>query len=174
MDVEQQDKQFRRGLGLCRKGMLAEASTVFRHLVDEGSDTPLHLSYCGLLTAVLHGRHAEGLELCERSLCFGALEPEIVLNLARVYEACGEHRKAVELLRRGLREKPKHRGMLKRINRLSPRRRRPLRFLHRDSFLNKHLAILQAKLTGRYGAESKEKGLQSAIQEATEDLQPAG
>jgi tetratricopeptide (TPR) repeat protein len=172
MDVEQRDKQFRRGLSLCRKGMLSQASAIFQHLVDDGSDLPSHLSYCGLLTAIVHGKQSEGLALCERALCFGALEPDIVLNLARVYERCGERQKALNLLRRALRDKPRHRGLLKRINRLSPRRRRPLRFLHRDHFLNKQIAILLAKMTGRYGAESC-KDDQRACSEATDELQLA-
>ncbi len=154
MDREQRDRLFRRGLALSRKGALSEAAVLFRRLVDQGTEDPLHLSYCGLLMAVVYGEDREGLQLCERALNFGAYEPEVVLNLARLYERLGLPQKAVKLLRRGLREKPRHREMLGHINRLSPRRRPPLSFVHRDQYLNKQLAILLAKLRG--GGESAE------------------
>ncbi len=146
MDREQRERVFRRGVALSRKGALSEAALLFRRLVDQGTEDPLHLSYCGLLMAVVHGKDREGLQLCERALSFGAYEPEVVLNLARLYERLGLPQKAVKLLRRGLREKPRHREMLGHIDRLSPRRRPPLSFVHRDQFLNKRLAILLAKL----------------------------
>jgi Flp pilus assembly protein TadD len=157
MDRHEQERAFRRGLGLCRSGRLSEAARVFRHLVDGGSDEPLHLSYCGLLTATVQGDRAEGLRLCERAIRFGAYEPQVVTNLARIYEAIGARGKAVALLRRGLREHPGHPAMAHAIDRLSPRRRPPLSMLERDNPLNKHLAIALAKATGRYHGKEEEK-----------------
>ena len=84
---------------MCHKGALSDAALVFRRLVESGSEEPLHLSYCGLLTAVVHGYRLEGLRLCQRALQFGAYEPEVVLNLARLYETAGAISKAVKLLR---------------------------------------------------------------------------
>ena len=149
MDRDQQERLFRRGLALCRKGLLSDAAVMFRRLIDGGSEEPLHLSYCGLLTATVHGRRSEGMELCERALQLGAYEPEVILNLARLYESLGSRQKAIKLLRRGLRETPRHPAMMKQIDRLSPRRRPPLSLVERDQFVNKRLAILLARLSGR-------------------------
>jgi len=141
---------------MCRKGRLSDAAVVFRRLVDGGSDEPLHLSYCGLLTATVRGDRTDGIDLCERALRFGAYEPEVVVNLARLYETMGARTKAVKLLRRGLREKPAHPGMVALIDRLAPRCRPPLSVLDRDNPLNKQLAIALAKLSGRYKSGSDE------------------
>ena len=147
MDSEQRHRLFRRGLALSHRGALSDAARVFRRLVDDGTDEPLHLSYCGLLTAIVHGRKSEGLRLCERALQFGAYEPEVVMNSARLYVTLGCPLKAVEVLRRGLRQKPGHKGMLKQIGKLSPRRQPPLSLVDRNNVVNKRLAICLAKLT---------------------------
>jgi len=161
MDQEQRDRLCKQGVALIRSGALSDAALIFRNLVDAGTEDPLPLSYCGLLTAVVHGDNAEGLRFCERALAFGAYEPEVVLNAARVYERVGMQRKAIKLLRSGLREKPRHPGMLARINRLSPRRRPPLSFVKRDQYLNRLLALLLAKLRGGAGAAQTVRQVQS-------------
>jgi tetratricopeptide (TPR) repeat protein len=154
MESEQRDQVFRKGRALSRRGALSEAAQAFRSLVDDGTDDPLHLSYCGLLTAIVHGRKAEGLRLCERALQFGSYEPEVIMNAARLYEALGCPLKAIEVLRRGLREKPGHKGMLQQIDKLSPRRQPPLSFVGRNHPLNKQLAIGLAKLTNSMGGRT--------------------
>jgi hypothetical protein len=138
--------------------MLHDAATVFRQLVEEGSQDPLHLSYCGLLTATAHGKPREGVQLCERAVAFGAYEPEIYLNLVRVYELCGLRSKAVETLRRGLRQTPGHKAMLAKIEKLSPRRKPPLSMVSRDHPANKQLAIMLAKLRGEYSRDEGKPG----------------
>ena len=153
-----EDSLFRRGLGLCRTGRLREAAQVFRQLVDGGSDEPLHLSFCGLLTATVHGDRREGLRLCERAIRFGVDEAQVVTNLAHVYESMGARTRAVKLLRRGLRENPADAAMLAAIERLSPRRRPPLSMLDRNNPLNKQLAIAMARACGRYHREEPDEG----------------
>ncbi len=74
----------------------------------------------------------------------------MVSNLARLYELNGQKQKAVETLRRGLRQRPGHPRLLAYINRLSPRRKPPLSMVDRENPINKQLAILAAKMTGRY------------------------
>jgi tetratricopeptide (TPR) repeat protein len=152
MELEAQDKLFERGMALFRRGALNDAARSFRQRVDGGSVTPLHLSYCGLLAATVHGRKREGRELCERALEFGADEPEVVSNLARLYESNGEHRRAIRVLRRGLRATPEHPALLAQIQRLSPRQEPPLSLVHRNNPVNKLLAIGLARISGRYGA----------------------
>lgn len=153
VERDQQDRLFRQGLALCRKGSLSTAAIIFRRLVELGSNEPLHLSYCGLLTTLVFGHRREGLSLCERALRFGADEPQVVVNVARVYEKTGQKTKAIKVLRRGLRELPAHAEMLNQINRLSPRRRPPLSFVDRNNAVNRQLAIFLARLSGRRESE---------------------
>ena len=153
MNHDDLNKKFKQGLGMCRTGKVAEAAALFRQLVQSGSEEPLHVSYCGLLTATVHGRRREGLRLCERAMHFDSSEPDVVSNLARLYEIIGENQKAIKTLRRGLRATPRHPRLLSQINRLSPRKKPPLSMVDRDNALNKHLAILLARLGGGYGKE---------------------
>jgi len=158
MNYDEQDRTFRQGLSMCRKGLVADAAARFHELVASGSQEPLHLSYHGLLTATVHGRRREGLSLCQRAMQFDPSEPDVVSNLARLYELGGEKLKAIKTLRRGLRATPGHPRLLKQIDRLSPRKRPPLSMVARDNALNKQLAILVARLTGRYGKKEASTG----------------
>ncbi len=150
MNHDDLDRKFKRGLGLCRKGQVVDAAVVFRDLIESGSEEPLHLSYHGLLTATVHGLRREGLQYSQRAMQFGASEPDVASNLARLYELNGQPRKAVETLRRGLRENPGHARLVGQIDRLSPRKKPPLSMVDRNHAINKHLAILAAKISGRY------------------------
>lgn len=151
MNLAERERMFSNGMALCRNGRLPDAAGIFRRLVDSGSREPLHLSYCGLLTATVHGLRREGRNMCEEAARLGPDEPETILNLVRLYETTGEVRRAVKALRRGLRARPGHPALLKQIDRLSPRRRPPLSMVARNHFLNRKIAILLAKLGGYYG-----------------------
>ncbi len=155
MELEAQHKAFRRGMTLFRRGALNDAALVLRQLVDAGSIVPLHLSYCGLLAATVHGSKREGRELCERALQFGADEPEAVSNLARLYEFNSEDKRAVQILRRGLRATPEHPALLAQIQRLSPRQQPPLSTVRRDNLINKLLGIVLARVSGRHHATAR-------------------
>ena len=155
--VKANGKLSKKGLLLCKKGRLRDAADVFRRLIEEGSQDPRHLSHCGLLTATVHDRPREGLELCERAVASGAYEPQIYFNLVRVYELTGQRQRAIEMLRRGLRQTPKNKALLKKINELSPRRQPPLSMVRRDHPVNKHLAILLAKFRPGEGGQPEEK-----------------
>ena len=99
------DTMLRRGLGLMRKGALSEAALLFRRLVDEGCSEPVHLSYCGLLTAIVQGDKEQGLELCVAKecleLCVAEHRPEIGVGKdpgkAGISEQCGQLRIADDL-----------------------------------------------------------------------------
>lgn len=150
MNYDERDRKFKQGVGMCRKGQMADAAIIFRELIASGSEEPLHLSYHGLTTATVHGQRREGLSFCQRAMQFDSSEPDVVSNLARLYELNGQKQKAVETLRRGLRQRPGHPRLLAYINRLSPRRKPPLSMVDRENPINKQLAILAAKMTGRY------------------------
>ena len=143
--------KFKQGLLLCRKGKIADAATIFRQIIETGSEEPLHLSYYGLVTATVHGSRREGLDYCRRAMQYDSSEPDVVRNLARLYEIGGENHKAIKTLRQGLRSNPSHPKLLNQINRLSPRKTPPLSMVDRDNVLNKHLAIVLARIGGRHG-----------------------
>jgi predicted Zn-dependent protease len=153
LNYDELNKKFKQGLGLCRRGEVAEAALLFREVVNGGSEQPMHLSYHGLLTATVHGRRRQGLRLCQRAMEFDPSEPDVVSNLARLHELCGDKKRAINTLRRGLRATPRQPRLLKQIDRLSPRKKPPLGMVDRDNAVNKQLAIMLARLGGRYGKE---------------------
>ncbi len=146
MDIETQDRLYREGLALYRNQRLRPAAEIFGRLVLGGSQNPLHLSYWGVLTATVQGRIREGLPLCEQAMRLGAGEPEIVVNLARMYDLSGQHARAVELLRRAIRRTPRDRALLNEIQRLSPRRRPIVPGLSRSHPINRFLSLLLDRL----------------------------
>ena len=149
-------KLFARGMVLFRQSRLIEAGEVFRNLVeDEESNDPLHLSYHGLLTATVQKKPREGREICQRAVALGSYEPQIFLNLVRVHETLDEFDKAAEVLRAGIRRNLGDRRLLREIQRISPRKTPPLSRLHRDNFLNRHLAILIGRVTKRFSRKSQ-------------------
>lgn len=154
MNRDQITRKFKQGVVLCRNGKLVEASTLFQQIIATGSEEPLHLSYHGLILATAHGRRREGLQLCQRAMTFDPAEPEVVLNLARLHEISGQKLQAIETLRRGLRANPEQPRLMKQIERLSPRKRPPLSMVDRDNAVNKQLAIMLARMTGRRGKSS--------------------
>ncbi len=161
MDSSKHGTLYMKALTLCKNGRLRDAADVFRRLIEEGSQDPRHLSYCGLLTATIHGQPRKGLELCERAVASGAYEPQIYLNLVRVYELTGQRQRAIEMLRRGLRQSPNDKRLLKKINELSPRQKPPLSMVRRSHPVNKQLAILLTKLRrdeGGQAAKENKKG----------------
>ena len=91
---------------------------------------------------------------CERAMQIGSYEPEVVMNTARLYVTLGCPLKAVEVLRRGLRQTPGHKGMLKQIDKLNPRRQPPLSFVGRNHPVNRQLAICLAKLSSSKGSQA--------------------
>lgn len=149
MTYEEREKAFKRAVYMCRRGMLDDAARLFRQLVDAGSLEPLHLSYCGLLTATVHGNRSLGVQLCRRSLQYGIHEPQVVLNAARLYEKLGDRGTAVKVLREGLRATPASSPLVEMIDRLAPRRKPVLG--GRDSPWNKHLGRFVSRFIGSPG-----------------------
>ena len=142
MDLKQRDAVFRSAVGDYTGGRRNQAAAKFRRLVKDGSNDPRHLSFCGLLVATVDGRVQEGLKLCERALDLGFTDPWVHLNLARLHYLVGRRSRAVQVLRTGLHMEPDHPGLLREIQRLSPRNKPPLGFLDRDHVLNKYLGVV--------------------------------
>ena len=140
-DFETALKDYRRGSGIL-------ASKILHRIVAEGSENPLHLSYCGVVAAVVDRSRDQGLRLCRRALTMGFMEPQVYLNLAQVEEAVGRQDEAMRTLRKGLRAVPDHPELTREIVRLNPRQTPPISFLSRSNWLNQAFGRLLALLPG--------------------------
>lgn len=145
MTSRERDKLFQSGLRAYRHRELRQASDAFCKLVDDGSTDPRHLSYCGLLLAIVRAHVREGLELCERALEVAWYDPEMYLNLARLHFYTGWQSRATEVLRMGLRIDPGDRRLLSEIQRVSIRNKPALGFLDRGHALNRVLGRLRSR-----------------------------
>lgn len=147
MNRIQRDVVFRRALADYRLGRLRESYQGFRCLVDEGSNEPKHLSYCGLLMAAAEGKVREGRALCERALTLDFYDPEVHLNLSQVHLRGGQQDHAVQVLLRGIRIIPRDPRLVREISRLNPRSAPVLSFLERRNPVNKYLGKARARLS---------------------------
>jgi len=144
MTHQQMQSGFLRAMASYKGGRTHDAASQLQDVVYSGSTDPQHLSFCGLLTATVEGRVKEGLALCRDALELGFSDPDVYLNLARLYSLSGQRKRAVNILRKGFHAVDgQHPGIISELDRLSPRSK-PLSTLHRDNVLNKHLGKLRA------------------------------
>ena len=149
MDRQEHNQIFQRALKAYHEGELQASAEELRRLLQTGSREPRHISYCGLLVATAEGKVLDGRVLCELALKEASTDPEMYINLAKVYFWNGQPHRAVEVLRKGLRFAPRDPALRREIQRVSPRARPPVFFLHRDHPLNKYLGRTRARLTRR-------------------------
>jgi len=108
-------------------------------------DDPLLHSYLGLCIAKERGQVNKGRELCLASLALEPENPVHYLNLARVHQVAGDKRQALETLRKGMAAGGSEEIVLL-LSSLGKRKPPPLRFLSRDSLLNKWLGIALGRM----------------------------
>jgi hypothetical protein len=149
MDLTERNLVFHRALKAYHEGKLQGSAEDFRLLLSAGSREPRHISYCGLLVAMGEGNVKDGLVLCELAVKEAATDPEMYINLAKVYDWNGQTPRAVEVLRNGLQAIPHDPGLLREIQRISPRSQPTVSFLHRDNPVNKVLGRTRSRLYRR-------------------------
>lgn len=144
------------------QGLLTEAAHMFEALADDCESDARFLSYRGLLLAIRERRVSEGATMCKRAITLASSEPEMYLNLARLYVSTGQRQNAVMTLRQAIRGGAKNKAVMKEIQRLSPRAVPPIKSLHRDHVLNDVLGKLRARLLRKRGRGSRTKPARAA------------
>lgn len=84
-------------------------------------------------------RLKEGIEICLKALSADRRNPHIIYCLAQLYVLADSKRKAIEVVERGLRRSPDHRGLLRIRQELGVRRSPPIPFLPRRNLVNVRL-----------------------------------
>lgn len=132
-----------------RTGLIDVASRSLIQLVRDGSQEPLHLSYCGLLLALNEGRFEESLRLCERAAHQdGRRSPELYSNWAQVLSLSGRRRQAIDTLTEGLSLHQHDARLRKELQHLIPRARPAFPRLGRRHPVNKYFGLARS-LSGR-------------------------
>ncbi len=150
MDLRTRNQTFYRALKAYREGNLQVSLNAFRRLLENGRGEPRHISYCGLVVALAEGNIEDGRVLCELAIKEASTDPEMYLNLSKVYSWNGHRSLALDVLRDGLRVAPRDPALQREIERLNPRSQPPLVFLHRDNIMNRYLGRTRSRLSRRF------------------------
>ena len=114
MAILSAENKFKRGLLAIVDENYGEASRCFRQAIDiqelRASDRPdwRYLSYYGLSIAKAFHADGEAIEACRVAAHGNTINPELYLNLGRVYRLAGKHTLAAEAFGQGLELEPKH------------------------------------------------------------------
>jgi len=151
MSSRSAEMSFRKGLQALEERRYLESLAFFESALnlEEKSGNPAprmkYLSYYGLSLSLAAGRTQEAVEMCERALSVEFYNPDLYLNVARVYMAAGERRRAHKALCQGLRIEKGHTGLISEIRRMGLRRRPLFGFLPRNHPIN----VLTGRLVAR-------------------------
>lgn len=97
------------------------------------------LSYYGLCIALVQKKFKPAIELCRKAIEMQFYDGAHYENLARVYVAAGQRKKAVEAADEGLKILPDHEGLLQLRRELGYRSRPAVPFLSRENPINQML-----------------------------------
>ena len=134
---------FRKGVGLLREDVPAQAMPLFERAVELDPANPNYISYLGLLKAMVEEKWGEAERLCTESLRMGQRQPQLFLNLAEVYRLAGRIQDASDTLGRGLKYAPRDYRLNLEFSKLVMRRRPIIRRLPRTHFINRALGRLR-------------------------------
>jgi len=114
MSIVSAENRFRKGLEALVDQNYVEAALHFRRAMDIEHQRRIrqpdmrYLSYYGLCRATAHDKIQEGLHACKRATRVRNRDPEMFLNLGRVYLLARQKRLAYNAFRAGLCLDPAH------------------------------------------------------------------
>jgi len=143
------ENSFNKGLQAVLRGQYLEALAYFEASMElvqragNGQAPVKYLSYYGLCLAMASARLREAREICERAVEAEFYNPDLYLNLGKVYLKGRDRARAFGALIRGLQLNPRHAGIICEISHLGIRKRPVLPFLDRSHPLNRVLGRLR-------------------------------
>jgi tetratricopeptide (TPR) repeat protein len=147
---------------LSRHGEFLQALTRFLEVYGTENAPPLNnpraavgLSYFGLCLALVQKKYRPAIDLCRRALDLEFYNGDHYVNLARVYLAAGQRRKAVDIAESGLKLLPDHEGLQRVRRSLGVRERPPVPFLNRSHPIN--VTLGQARHAKKSEPEKRKK-----------------
>ena len=140
---------FSEGLTLLRDNRLMEASNAFRRAHREVPGDPRYLSYHGLTVGLLDRNFPSAVKLCRAAVQQAPYDPELCVNLCRVYRESGQRMRALDALRAGLGFDKDSRILRMEQKRMGIRRDPAIGFLSRKHPLNKLIGKLTYKARNR-------------------------
>src|SRR5512140_1460535 len=109
------NKDLEEAIGLDRNDEFLRAFSAFVAIYGTEDSPPIQsakdasgLSFFGLCVALVQKKYKPAIDLCRRALDLEFYNGDHYANLARVYDAAGNRKKAVETADNGLRVAPEH------------------------------------------------------------------
>ena len=126
---------------------------------------PDGLSYYAVCVALVQKKFKPSVDLCKKAIELQFYHPEHYANLARVYMAAENRKKALATVEQGLKVMPEDESLLKLRTELGLRRKPPIPFLPRGNPLNVMLG--RARHAKQVEASEKKKNPSSAKKKST-------
>ncbi len=142
------EEHHRMGLGLLDRGKGREAVDHLKRAHAREPNNPKYCSSYALARALVQREFLGAADLARSALRAQFYNPDLYLNLARIYLAHDFKSEAVRVLRRGLMLDPEHPRIAQHLARLGIRRRPPIPFLGRGHLLNRLLGKVQFHVMG--------------------------
>lgn len=108
-----------------------------------------YLSYYGLSIARAERPTPEAIRACETAVDRDSFNPDLYLNLGRVYLMAGKQTKALAAFERGLSIAPDHPELQVQLQITDRRKPPPLSFLSRKHPMNRWLGKVRGRMTGQ-------------------------
>ena len=133
------------GLEMARDGRYEEALSIFEEDLCF-TQHPTATSYYAVSLANVEGNYDKAISLCLMAAEKEFYNPEIYLNLGRVFLLNGQKAVAVRAFRKGLKYDNCNMGLLVEMKRLGLRKRPVITFLPRQNLFNRCLGRLVARM----------------------------
>jgi tetratricopeptide (TPR) repeat protein len=148
--VEEVRAALAEGLAAFQARDLPGAHRAFERAHRRDPRDPHAMSWYGVTLVLVERNLSLGVSLCDQALR-AALDPDLLLNLARVHLALAHRERAVRAVQRGLEAAPGHPGLQAALAALGTRREPVLPLLGRANPLNRLLGRLRARWSSRRG-----------------------
>lgn len=142
------DDVLEKGITLTQDGEYKEALKVLEEDL-RFTENPAIMSYYALCLAVVEKKYDQAISLCLMAVEREFYNPDIYLNLGRVYMENGQRAVAIKAFKKGLRIDNRHPGLMREIKEMGIRRRPIISFLSRRNFVNKCLGGLANRWSSR-------------------------
>ena len=132
MPILEAENHFRKGLVALVDQHCEEASEHFHAAIQiekqRSSKSPQmrYLSYYGLSLAQAHGATPQAIHACEAAVRRDFYNPDLYLNLGRVYLLAGKTTRALATFEQGLALAPRHRALRDEMAKVDRRERPPV------------------------------------------------
>lgn len=144
---------FEQGFVLFHRGENEQALVCFHSAHDAEPDHARARSYLGVCIAICERDLEEALVLCTSASKQEFFNPEVYLNLARVYLHFGFKNQGCRFLMRGQMIDPANTEIQQALQKLGARTNPVLRFLPRHHFINRWLGSARHTLTDRHDTQ---------------------